>query len=151
MAVWSASRVCSGHNSRSRGSTIRYPSLDCLEKLMGMLGRRLPSDLVSFPFQIWSLSLRVHSMTRETHPPTIKTQLMYVSSVWPPRHVILERSGTALDGITEVTEHKKGEVTLAWRILWYRILIEEWDALSIEGCEATSQARHMARECPFPP
>jgi hypothetical protein len=32
---------------------------------------------------------------------------------------------------------------------WHRILIEEWDSLSIEGCEATSQARHMARERPF--
>jgi hypothetical protein len=65
--------------------------------------------------RIWSLSPRVHSTTRETHPPNIKPQLMYVSSIWPLRHVFLEQSDTALEGITEITEHKKAEVTLAWR------------------------------------
>lgn len=81
---------------------------------MEMLGRRLSSDLVSLTSDLVSFTSGPFD-GKGDHPPNIKPQLMYVSSVWPLRHVFLEQSDTALEGITEITEHKKAEVTLAWR------------------------------------
>lgn len=76
--------------------------------------------------RIWSLSLSGQFVDRGD-PPSVYREAAHVClKSLAPGHVFLEQSGTALDGITEETEHKEGEVNLAWQI--HGILIEERDA-----------------------